>query len=349
MKSKRLTIIGVLLCTILFVECSPSPESSGKKLAQQVCDCQKEYAKTQDKIYQEFLGKFDSYGFKTRTEARQKWQEINDEAAKQLEQCKAEVEQRVKEAKSKIPTSVGDLLDPNLLQKAVSNPKGYAKELKKKQKEFAKNQEKAKKFDEAYRSVINQCSEQKTEKDNSALEEKILKIIPPLNVDKLKSDLIRRRIVEQANGYYGRGWSWQINSPDEIKSMKIEKEEKVGDDYLLDVHLLLEKDANQHEADLKITCVLRQQDDWTIDFIETKDIHIVKTGRYDNCITTEIKKAWGTTLQFTNSCDVKLIVGGEILGNNDEWTKFSNIVNANSTSSVSYYGKEYKIDFIERQ
>ena len=334
-------LTGLILCT-LFAACS-SPESDGKKLAQQVCDCQKEYAKTQDKVYQEFLDKFDSYGFKTRTEARQKWQDLQNEAEMQFEQCKQEVEQKVKEAKSKFPTNSQDLLDPSVLQKAMRDPGKFTKD-------FAKNQEKAKKFDEAYRNVINQCSAQKTDRDYSTIDAKILTIIPQKpDLAKLKQDLIGRKITEQANGYYNRGWYWQINSPDEIKSMQIENEEKVGDDYVLDVHLLLQREANQHEADLKITCVLQQKDDWTIDFIETKDIHIVKTGRYDNCITTEIKKGWVISLQFTNNCDVQLIVGGEILGNDNEWVKFSSIVNANSTSNVSYYGKEYKIDFIERQ
>jgi len=338
---KEIGVISVALCT-LFASCS-SPESDGKKLALQVCDCQKGYAETQDNIYQEFLDKFDTYGFKTRTEARQKWQDLQNEAKKQFEQCSQGVEQKVKEAKSKFPTDLQDLLDPNVLQKAMKDPGKFAKE-------FTKNQEKAKKFDETFRNVINQCSAQKPNRDYSAIDAKILTIIPQKpDLAKLKQDLVGRRITEQANGYYNRGWFWQISSQDEIKNMQIEKEEKVGDVYVLDVHLLLERGANQHEADLKVNCVLAQNDDWTIDFIETKDIHIVKTGRYDNCITTEVKKGYWNSLQFTNKCDVSLIIGGEMLGNDGEWTKFSSYINANGTNTVSYSGKEYKIDFVERQ
>jgi len=115
--------------------------------------------------------------------------------------------------------------------------------------------------------------------------------------------------------------------------------------------LILQKESQpQYEADLTITCVLGQADDWTIDFIKTRDIHIVKTGRYDNCISASTSKSyWGTNLQFTNSCDVNLIIGGQALTREGEWTKFSVRVNGNSTGSTSYNGQEYKIDFIEKQ
>jgi hypothetical protein len=347
---KKLSIVMMGVSIIaLFTACT-EPESEGKKLGQQACDCQKEYVAIQNQIYQEYPNKFNSYGFKTRTEARQKLQNLQDDAKKQFEQCRAKVEQNVKEARSKFPTSNDDLFDPNYLQKAMQNPQKYAKELAKNQEKFAKNQEKARAFENAYRNTIKECTVHEVNKNELAIEAKILTIIPEKpTLAKLKQDLVGRRIIEQANGYYGRGWYWQISSPDELKSVVIQKGEKVDDDYVLDVHLLLQKDVNQHEADLKITCVLQQNDDWTIDFIETKDIRIVKTGRYNNCISTEIKKGWGTSLEFTNNCDVNLIVGGEMQGNDGEWIKFSCKVNANSTGSVSYHGKEYKIDFIERQ
>ena len=334
----------------LFAACTPSPEALGKKVGQQACDCEKEYAEMQDKIFQGFLEKFDSYGFKTRTEARQKWQDMQDEVKSQFEKCQQEVEQKVKEARSKFPTNANDLYDTKTFEKLMRDPKRATKELEKKQKEFSKNQEKSRKFEEAYRSIINQCSASEP-KDYSAIEAKIKTIIPQKpDLEKLKQDLVRRRIIEQTDGYFGRGWAWQIGSIEELKEVKIVSDEKQGEDYVLDVHLVLQKEgAGQYEADVKIICVLGQNDDWTIDFIETKSIGIVKTGRYNNCVTTEIKKGWGTSLQFTNSCDVNLIIGGQILGNNSEWTKFSSKVNANSTGSVSYYGKEYKIDFIERQ
>ena len=113
----------------------------------------------------------------------------------------------------------------------MRNPQGYAKEMEKKQKDFLKNQEKSRKFDEALREVVNQCSTSET-KDYSEVEAKIKTIIPQKpDLAKLKQDLVNRRIIEQANGYFGRGWAWQISSVEDLKEVKITSEEKQGDDY----------------------------------------------------------------------------------------------------------------------
>jgi len=350
MKKPFFIILTVIVGCLFFTGCG-SPKKQGEKLGMEYCDCQKEQVKEQETVYQVFLMKFDSYGFKTRPEARQKLQDLQNEATQKFEECKKKVEEKVKKAKSAFPTSTDDLLGD--LSNAMKNPQKYAKEMAKKQKEFSKNQEKAREFEDALRNAINQCDVPKIEIDNSTIEQIIREKISPQKPDvtNLRQNLVRRRIIEQPDGYFGRGWAWQINSAEEIKNITIEKEEKVGNDYELDVHLSLQRDQSaQYEAYLTLTCVLGQADDeWKVDFIKTKDINIVKTDRYDSCITTEIKKSWGTSLQFTNSCDVALIVGGKIMGNNNEWIKFSTRVNANGVGSASYNGKEYEIDFIERQ
>lgn len=349
MNTRGLVISMSVGVATLLVSCS-SPKSQGEKLGKEYCDCQKEYANEREKVYQEFLAKFDSYGFKTRTEARQKWQDLQNEATRKFEECNGKVEEKVKKARAKFPTSADDLMGD--LNNAMRNPQKYIKEAEKRQKEFANNQKKASEFNDALRSATNKCEVQNNEQDNTKIQEKIMTIKPQKPDEaRLKQNLVGRRILEQSGGYFGNRWAWQIASIDEVKNIKIEKEEKVGEDYELDVHLVLQKEqGSQYEADLTLICVLGQEDDWKIDFIKTKDIRIVKTGRYDDCITKEIKKSyWNNYLQFTNSCDVSLIVGGQMLGSDGEWIKFSTNVNANSTGSTSYHGKEYKIDFIERQ
>ena len=342
MKVRNLLIIASVGVATLLAACS-SPESKGKKLAEKDCDCQKKYAEMQKKNQEEFLAKFSSYGFKTRTEARQKWQSMQDEAAGKFEQCRNEVQEQVKKVRSEFPTDVSNLLDPKVMQNYMKNPQKYLKE-------FTKNQEKASKFEDGYRSVINNCSSN-AEIDMLSINEKIQSIIPQKpDLTKIKQDLVRRRIMEQPNGYFGRNWAWQINSIEELQEIKVLKEEKVDETFVLDLHLVLQRESSKYEANIEVICVLeKSDDDWRIDFLKTKDIYIVKTGRYNDCITTEIKKGWGTSLQFTNNCDVNLIIGGQILGSDGEWTKFSSRVNANSSGSSSYNGKEYKIDFIERQ
>jgi len=334
--------VVAIMCLCL-TNCSDNPQKIGEKIGQEYCDCQKDYAKEQDKVYQDFLANFDSYGFKTRQEARQKWQDAQDGAKKKFDDCRGKIDEEVKEARAKFPTDISNLLDPNVQRKYMENPQKYLSE-------FTKNQEKAKLFEDALRDAANKCDASNKTSDFSKIDEKIRAIIPQQPDEaNLRKNLINRRITEQSGGYFGNGWGWQITSPDDIKDLKIVKEEKVGNDYDIDVHLVLQKgQSSQYEADLTITSVLGQ-DDWGIDFIKTNDIHIDQTGRYNNCITTEVKKGWGISLQFTNTCDVVLIVGGQILGNDGTWTKFSTMVNANGMGSISYNGKDYKIDFIERQ
>ncbi|MDR0833872.1 MAG: hypothetical protein LBN93_06770 [Candidatus Symbiothrix sp.] len=343
--SKVFCSMMIAIAIVSFESCD-SPKSKGEKLGQEYCECQKEYVEAQEKAYQEFLAKFDSYSFKTRSDARQKWQDLQDETTRKFEERKGQIEDKIKKAQSEFPTDVSNLLDPKILQKYAKNPQKYLKE-------FEKNQKKASEFNDGLRNAANQCVESPIIPDYSAIDKKIATITPAQpDVQSLKNGLQGRRITEPANGYFGQGWSWQINSPEEIKEVKIEKAEKSGDDYALDVHLILQRgESAKYEANVKIICVLKpENDDWTVDFIETKDIQIAKTGRYDNCITTEQTKNWGSTyLTFTNSCDVNLIIGGEITSDGVEWTKFSQSVSANNTGSHSVGNiKEYRINFIER-
>ena len=177
----------------------------------------------------------------------------------------------------------------------------------------------------------------------------------------LKRDLIKRRIMEQKDGYFGNRWAWQIDKPEELKRITITNESRQGDNYILEAHLILQATgSSEYEANVKISYVLTQNNQWTIDFIENKNINIVKTGRYNNCITTEkvnnyVVRSRSSTntytsysLQFTNSCDVNLVVGGQIRGSDGGWNKFSCIVSQNSTNKIQYNGVDYKIDFIER-
>ncbi len=83
-------------------------------------------------------------------------------------------------------------------------------------------------------------------------------------------------------------------------------------------------------------------------------MQIVQTHRYDNCISTRL---WGMLgehrYEFTNSCDVQLLVGGVVLSETYErWEKFSILVNANSKATIGDMFqnriKDCKIHFIER-
>jgi len=314
------TLTGILLLFAFLASCS-SPESDGKKAAQKTCDCIDEYAGKLNKAYESYIEKFNSYSFKTRIEAREKIsrdvQEVEDEFIKSEEKSAA-----------------------------------YRDKLNGK---YLTNRENAIKFQYAYNTQYAAYSAPSvdTVTFQSRINSLVQTIIPPKpDLEKLKKGLIGRKIAEGIDGYRGRDWYWEIKSPNDLKSVEIKNAENRGDDYLLDVHIILRGENTDYEADVKIVYVLRQYDDWTIDIIETQNMQIVQTHRYDNCISVKLSN---DGLEVNNQCDVALLIGGSVLldhyGEGIEWKKFSQIAAANQTTYFFLgYGKkqDYKIQFIER-
>jgi len=309
-----------VLCTFFFA-CS-NPESDGKKAAEKFCDCEKEFTKNLNKETQTFINDFGDYGFKTRVEAREKSEELINKASLEYKNCVQKAQQQYNKLKGKY---VGNYEKTTKFEYAY-----YAK------KDFDKQ--------ETLHGIPNQ----------QEINNLILTVIPPKpNIEKIKQDLIGRKITEQPDGYHRQGWYWEIKEG-EIKEIQIISENKQGNDYLFTVCLILQADGSAHEAFVNLTYVLRQNDDWIIDFLENKQVNIVRTGKYDNCLTSQ-RQGWSGEyyLEFTNHCDVALVVGGVVLSEfGGEWKKFSTIVDANGTKSVgglfSVSVKDYQIHFIER-
>jgi hypothetical protein len=173
-------------------------------------------------------------------------------------------------------------------------------------------------------------------------------------VGQLKKDLIGRRISDMPNGYHFQGWYWLVESMDELAEVKVTKATRSGKDLLYDVHLILQGENNRHEANVQVTYALDSKKTWRIATIITQTMKIVRTGRYDKCITARIKGWSGEyELEIINRCDVSIVVGGVVLPEfGGDWRKFSTVVKANETASVGglFSGsvKDYKIHFIER-
>jgi len=313
-------LIGVVFL-VIFVSCS-SPESDGKKAAEKFCDCEKEFTENLSKETRKFVSNFTDYGFTTRVEAREKSEELIDNASREYENCVQKAQQQYSKLKGK----------------------------------YVGNYEKTIKFEYAYNTKKN-FDEQKIQHgipNQMEINDLILTIIPPKpDTEKIKRSLIGRKITEQPNGYHRQDWYWKIEDG-EIKDIQVISENKQGNDYIFEVRLILQADGGAHEAFVNLTYVLRQNDDWTIDFLESKQVNVVKTGKYDNCVTSQ-RKGWSGEyyLEFTNHCDVALVVGGVVLSEfGNEWKKFSTVVNASETSSIgglfSVSVRDYQIHFIER-
>jgi len=191
--------------------------------------------------------------------------------------------------------------------------------------------------------------------------------IPDIEI--IKKCLIGKKIQDRHGGYFERSvwgirglnpWIWTIET-NEIKSVEVMQGEEKNNAYIGDVRLLLQTKAcpTQYVFDLQIVFVLNESNQWMIDNIETKDIYLIKTDRYDHCITMETEENSGRipvgfstdtkALNFTNNCDVTLVVCGQALID-DKWIKFYTYVGANENNKSFYIGNftEYKIDFIEQ-
>ncbi|MCL2832471.1 MAG: hypothetical protein FWD78_04815 [Treponema sp.] len=314
--------ITVFAITIILIGCA-SPESDGIMAAKKYIDAKNNSLQYCIKSYTNFINSFAGYNFQTRIEARQKVQEIDNNAAAQYNSDLINADRFFK----------------TLSQKYITN---YSRN-ETFQYAFSRYRDSNLQTDDALNSY------------NSTINNLILTIIPPKpDVDKFKNDLVGRRISEGADGYRGQGWYWEIKSVNQVDISSIQNEAMIGDDYTFNVQLILRGENSDYSAALKVIYVLRQNDDWKIDVIETLNMEIIQTHKYDNFITVGM---WGMLgehrYDFMNSADVPLLVGGVVLSEYyNTWNKFSIVVDANGKATVGDMFnnriKDYKIHFIER-
>lgn len=176
------------------------------------------------------------------------------------------------------------------------------------------------------------------------------------DIDRIQDDLIGRRISEQPNGYHHKNWYWEIESG-EIRDLEIRNKIQTQNECLYELRFIVQdvaKQGSSHEMFVNITYILRDNKYWDVEFVESKQVNIVKTGKYNNCITSQRKGHNGEYyVEFVNYSDIDLVVGGAVSYQySNETRHFNSIVKANSTSSVGgiFLGsiEDYTIHFIER-
>ncbi|MCL1931749.1 MAG: hypothetical protein FWF55_08030 [Treponema sp.] len=319
-------LIGILLSIFLFA-CS-SPESDGIKAAKKYSDSEHELTELRKKEYSEFIKDFNSYHFKTRIEARRKEQEINDKINVQYNNSLQRADQYYLELSSRYST----------------NEKRYNVFL------YAYNgyRDKTLPADDTIIALMAQI-------DNL-----ILTIIPPQHdIQNLPNDLIGRKISEGHDGYMGQNWNWEVTSANQVEVINYQNMGNIGNGYYINAQIYLNGEYTDYWADITVYYILRNYDDWTIDVIETKDMHIVQTYKYDGFISWR-KRGAGSDyyyFDFRNNSDVTLLIGGvELLVDSGRWKKFSVVVPANDERTIGGWGypsktekiSDFEFHFIER-
>ncbi len=174
-----------------------------------------------------------------------------------------------------------------------------------------------------------------------------------VSLEQMKVDLVGRRLTEQDGGYHYEDWAWEIEY-DDIKKIEILQDRYSDKEYECEIYLLLQAEGSAHEANVRLNYVKNKNDMWKLDLVKCNKIQIVKTGRYDDCITaTRTGRDYEYQLQLTNHSDIPLVVGGKIyLQSTKQWVNFSQVVDGASTEVIGGLFTssvlDFQIDFVEK-
>ncbi|MCL1894252.1 MAG: hypothetical protein FWG02_08475 [Holophagaceae bacterium] len=172
---------------------------------------------------------------------------------------------------------------------------------------------------------------------------------------RLKNDIVGQKIKEQPDGYRPKEWHYWIGSLSVIKDLQILSTRENDSSIVMGIQIRLQ-DSGQGEylARAEVTYIL-QNNEWRFSFLESKEISIVETGRYNSCIT-HIKEGWSGEFSFvfTNRCSVEIEIGGVVLPEfgNTGWRKFALRVPPNGTARLGglawWSVQDFRIHYIEQ-
>ena len=314
---KKVVFYFIIAATFCLFSCS-SPESDGKSMANKLNKCNESYLVEMQKMESNFIASFNGAGFQSRTEAKQAYLDVAEEVYSKYRDVLAKV-----------------------YEQEAETSKQYASDYKKKSK-----------YDNALSSNIDQDLESKVVALTMATEipESVMAtvrtVIPPKpDYLQIQEDLEGHSLSEGVeDGYYLSSWRWVIKD-DEISDFSIESVlSDTPQDYLLVANMRLTSEVGKaFDAKVKIRYILPHNDDWTIEFIQSMGMHIVKTHMYDDCVKVE-KDGWWYYIK--NHCELALEVGGKEL-HYSGWEKYSHVVEPHGSYCMRN-PDEIVIDYVER-
>ena len=168
--------------------------------------------------------------------------------------------------------------------------------------------------------------------------------------ERIKRDLVGRTIMEPTKERYRS--KFEIKTINNILGVEITGKEKKEKEILFNANVKLSDKVNIYIAKVNITYVWNGKS-WSFQFLQSKFLDIKSTGKFNSCVSAKlVESGWGGiyTIQFTNNCDIPLLVEGVALYN-EEWHYFSALVDANdSREANSGFAnvKDFKIERVER-
>ena len=190
-----------------------------------------------------------------------------------------------------------------------------------------------------------------------ALGTELFAVTPPPKPtrSKIAKDLVGHRLKEgYDNGWFPSDWVWVIEEG-EIKAMKIEEVLKDTDtDYSINVVMRLEGDGKTFKAKAKINYTLTKDNKWKLEYVISKGMDIVKTHKYDDCLSLSIELHWfmginsnhETDFIVKNNSELVLYFAGYVYKFGD-WQKVAFSIGPHKTKKIEY-AEAYKVEFIEK-
>ena len=293
-----------------------SPERDGSKMAEEFNECAKTYLDDISKLSSRYISDFDDSKYITRAEAKKAYW---DAAAKLYEEYVAEIDKLKKkeaeynseygtdyEAKARFSDAFDVAIDQNLVLQVYES------------------------------SVSEQLPE--------TVSRRISSFVPtrPDNA-KIQKDLVGHSIKEGVvPGYYNQSWKWTIEEG-EISNFSIKEvlvETKSEYEFIAAMRLTSTSVDRAFDAEVKVRYILPETDDWKIEFTKSEGMHIVKTGKYNECIREE--RLSGCSKLY-NDCELMLEVGGVYYSGG--WVKFSIKIRGHDYEWIN--APDYRIDYVE--
>lgn len=327
---KKPSLLFAILTVFLFVSCS-SPEDEGKRLAQRMNECAESFIKEKQKAETNFVSNFNASDYSTRAEALEAYDQAlikvldnynakHDEIAIQRSEIAGEYTDDYKKM-SAFQTSYDNNIDSELNDRLLD--------------------------------AI-------AETDYPAAVLAKVKTVIPVKPDavQIQKDLVGHQLsegLEKEKCWFHEDYRWKIGDY-EIHDFKIE--EVLRDDaknYIFIATMRLENELNAFNARAKVSYVLPDAEDWTLEFVNSLGVTIVKTHKYDDLISCTIEDdGWGgvDALFITNKAEIELGVGVEIVANGTR-KRYAVRVSPDKKSQVGgLFGggnvTSYEIEFIER-
>lgn len=330
---KTINHIIVLLLSVAFLtSCHTSPEAKGRELAEQMNENNKGYLIERKKVEAEFVEQFDPSKFTSREEALEEYNLKVGEIDSNYQTDRAKILQDYSAAETDI---------------------------------MCNNYDKLSQFETAYQTTLD------LDLDNKALAAlhdldypqtvlaKVALVIPSKpNVQRIIEDLASESItegLEKPQRWYSEKLRWELCKYT-INDFNIEEVLRDNSrEYVIIATMRLDGDHNAFDARVKISYTLPAMEDWTMEYVTSQGVSIVRTYKYDDLVYYDIKEDdWGgvNALFITNKSNVDLVVGVDYVTDRGPH-RTTVIVHPNKPTQIggAFGGGNvysYEIGFVER-